>query len=133
MDDVVLEDDSGEEGDEGGHLDGGFELAEEGSGNGNFVPGGHHAHTVDGEVANYNNGKYPDGSHINIDQYEKSKVDEHFVSERVEEGAEVGDFFAFAGPDAVDFVGNGCCNEDDKCHDARPVVGQESENHKNDR
>ena len=133
VDDVVLQDDSGEESDEGGHLDGGLEFAEERGGDGDAASCSHHTHAVDGEVADENDGEDPDGDYINIDKYEKGEVDEHFVGEGVEEGAEVGFLLGFTGPDAVDFVGDGGGNKDDEGDDAGPVMGNEGKNHENDR
>ena len=47
-------------------MDGCFEFAEEGGGNGNAASCGHHAHTINGEVTDENNGEDPDGHYINI-------------------------------------------------------------------
>ena len=128
MDDEVKQED-----DKGGHLDGGFEFTIEGSGDGNAVARRHHAHTVDGEVTNQDDCENPEGHDAKIGEDEKGEVDEHFVCERIEEGAEVGDFLAFAGPVAVDFVGDGGNNEDDEGGDPRPSVGKHCKNHEDNR
>ena len=78
-DDVIIEHLVGENGDKGGHLDGGLELAEEGGGSGNATSGEHHAHAVDGEVADEDDGEDPDGDDVLVSQDKEGEVDEHLV------------------------------------------------------
>ena len=68
-----------EDGDEGGHLDGGLELAEEGGGSGDTTSGEHHAHAVDGEVSDEDDSEDPDGDDVLVSQDKEGEVDEHFV------------------------------------------------------
>ena len=108
---------------EGGHLNGGFEFAVKGSSDGLASAGSHHAHAIHGEIANQDNRKDPKRNHAEIGEDEKGEVDKHFVGERVQESAEVGNLLALAGPVAVDFVGDGGNDKNDEGGDARPSVG----------
>ena len=68
-----------EDDDEGGHLDCSLELAEEGGGSGNATSGEHHAHAVDGEVADEDDSEDPDRDDVLVSQDKEGEVDEHFV------------------------------------------------------
>jgi len=122
----------GENGDEGGHLDGGLEFAEEGGGSGNATSGEHHAHAVDGEVADEDDGEDPDRDDVLVSQDKEGEVDEHLVGQGIEKGAEVGDLLGATRPDAVDFVGNGCDYEKDEGDDFGPEAREQSEDHVSD-
>ena len=129
---IIIEHLVGENSDEGGHLDSGLELAEEGGGSGDAVCGKHHAHAVDGEVADEDDSEDPDGDDVLISQDKEGEVDEHLVGQGVEEGAEVGDLLGATRPDAVDFVGDGCDHEEDEGDDFGPEAREQSEDHVSD-
>ena len=114
-------------------MEGGFPFAIFAGSNSNASARRHHTEAIHGKITDQNNGKNPKRDDAQIDKNEKGEVDKHFVGQRVEEGAEIGDDFLFASPFAVDEVGQGGNNKNDERSDFGPSVGQKGKNYKNDR
>lgn len=122
-----------EEVNNGDDLPGGFVFAEAFGGEHDAFLIGEGAQPRDEKLAAYNGDDHPGGKGTQRNEQNKGGCGEDFIGKGIHEFAEVGDELPAAGQKPIEIIGDGCQQEDRKCHGVVEAIVRGQSDDKNDR